>query len=337
MSISVPQGFGIRPANMGDLEKAVSLFNTCSLDLLGVKQHDAHEQAVEWKTPSFNLDTDTQVVVSNAGELVGYAEVWDTREPHVNVHSWGRVHPDYRGLGLGVSLLEWEEKRARLALGKAPAGARITVSQSINSKDKQAQNLFSIHGYKLVRHFYRMEICLDGWGFVPRWPDGISVRAFDPLRDLKATIMAKDDAFQDHWGTVKTPLEQQVAFWDHWITSDGDFDPSLWFLATEGEEIAGMALCWPKDTEDPEMGWVDILGVRRPWRCRGLAVALLHHLFSEFAKRGRKRVGLGVDATSLTGANRVYEKAGMRSTRQSDLYEKELRAGIDLRRQTLQQ
>jgi ribosomal protein S18 acetylase RimI-like enzyme len=65
--------------------------------------------------------------------------------------------------------------------------------------------------------------------------------------------------------------------------------------------------------------------VRRPWRQRGLGLALLLHSFNNFYQRGDRAVGLGVDAQSLTGATRLYEKAGMRVTRQHDLYEKIIR------------
>ena len=63
---------------------------------------------------------------------------------------------------------------------------------------------------------------------------------------------------------------------------------------------------------------------------KGLALAILYHLFGEFYRRGIKRVGLGVDADSLTGATRLYEKAGMHTFRQYNAYEKELRSGRDL-------
>ena len=41
-------------------------------------------------------------------------------------------------------------------------------------------------------------------------------------------------------------------------------------------------------------------------------------------------MGLDVDAESLTGATRLYEKAGMRVVHQDNQYQKELRAGIEL-------
>ncbi|NIA03370.1 MAG: GNAT family N-acetyltransferase [Nitrospirae bacterium] len=335
MSIKIPSDFIARPAIMGDLKEAVDLFNACSLDLLGVRQHDLHEQEVDWKTPMFNLETDSCAVLTLDGDLVGYADVWDGDEPHIQAYSFGKVHPEYRGRGIGTALLAWQEERAHEAIAKAPPEAKVCLGQVVNSKDEGAKALLETHGYKVVRHFWRMEIVLDTQIPVPQWPKGITVRTFDPESDLLAVAKAVRDEFKDHWGFFDTPLEQELEQWRHWITEDKNFDPPLWFLAMDGDNIAGTALCWPKNTEDPEMGWVNVLGVGRPWRRRGLAIALLHNAFAEFAGRGKSKVGLGVDATSLTGANRVYERAGMHPTRQRDVYEKELRPGVDLRRHTL--
>jgi mycothiol synthase len=73
---------------------------------------------------------------------------------------------------------------------------------------------------------------------------------------------------------------------------------------------------------DPTYGWVGILGVRPPWRRRGIALALLLHSFAVFRERGCTRVGLGVDAESTTGALELYERAGMHVHRCQDTLEK---------------
>lgn len=78
-----------------------------------------------------------------------------------------------------------------------------------------------------------------------------------------------------------------------------------------------------------------MLGVRRPWRKRGIALALLRHSFSELRRRGKTSVKLGVDSHSLTGATRVYERAGMSVSMEIRSYEKELRPGVDLSTQAL--
>ncbi len=104
----------------------------------------------------------------------------------------------------------------------------------------------------------------------------------------------------------------------------------------DGDKIAGVALCDSFQIGDPDMGWINTLGVRRPWRRQGLAEALLYHSFGELRQRGRTSVGLGVDAGSLTGATRLYEKARMRPIRDFIQFEKELRAGMDLATQTIE-
>lgn len=121
------------------------------------------------------------------------------------------------------------------------------------------------------------------------------------------------------------------------METDRRFDPTLWFLAMAGEEVAGISLCYDHAFDDHEMGWVGSLGVRRPWRGQGLGLALLQHSFQEFHRRGKARGGLSVDAESLTGATRLYLKAGMHSDpqRQFNLFEKELRPGFDMSTQVV--
>ncbi|MBL8103053.1 MAG: GNAT family N-acetyltransferase, partial [Anaerolineales bacterium] len=105
-----------------------------------------------------------------------------------------------------------------------------------------------------------------------------------------------------------------------------DFDPSLWVIAWDGNEIAGFSL----NRFRMGIGWVSTLGVRRPWRKKGLGLALLQQSFGEFYKRGMKTIGLGVDASNPTGATRLYQGAGMYIASEFITYDKELRAGRNL-------
>jgi ribosomal protein S18 acetylase RimI-like enzyme len=98
----------------------------------------------------------------------------------------------------------------------------------------------------------------------------------------------------------------------------------------DGDEITGFNICQAHSFDDPDKGWVATLGVRRPWRKRGIGLALLRHSFNEFYRRGLRRAGLGVDAQNLTGALRLYESAGMHVEQAFDQYEKELRSGIEI-------
>jgi mycothiol synthase len=262
-------------------------------------------------------------------------EVWDPFDPHVRVNTWGCVHPDHMGQGIGSALLQWAERRARLSIPKAPRDARVATYNGFLSVDTAAHELCRKFGMTLTRHSWRMEIDLDTPPPSPRWPAGITLRTFIPGQDERATVQAVRDSFRDHWGYVERPFEQDLVRWRHFM-SDKEFDPALWFLAMDGSHIAGVSLCWLEAYDDPDMGWVGTLGVLRPWRRMGLGLALLRHSFDEFYRRGKRKGGLGVDAGSLTGATRLYERAGMRVARQYSIYEKELRPGVDLSTQSIE-
>jgi ribosomal protein S18 acetylase RimI-like enzyme len=124
-------------------------------------------------------------------------------------------------------------------------------------------------------------------------------------------------SFADTWMFEPDPYES----WTHWYVEDPSFDPSLWFLAEAGDDLAGIVLARPNESE-PGLGWIRILGVVPEYRRRGLGEALLRHTFAEFARRGFEAVGLGVDAENPTGAVRLYERAGMHVARTSLLFEK---------------
>ena len=121
----------------------------------------------------------------------------------------------------------------------------------------------------------------------------------------------------------------------HHVAGEEAYAPGLWFLAMDegqdsGSQIAGFSLCRKHSYEDPEVGWVGSLGVLRPYRKRGIGLALLQHSFCENYRRGFRKVGLGVDGKNLTGALRLYQRAGMHVHRQFELFEKELRPGEEI-------
>jgi ribosomal protein S18 acetylase RimI-like enzyme len=326
--------FTPRPAALADLPETVALFNTCSQELIGRDEFGLENVRNEWAEPGFNLATDTRIACLPDGQIVGYIEFWNST-PHVNSWIWARVHPDFRGQGIGTALMDWAEQRAQAALPKAPDGARVVMVSGSISTHQPSIELLTTRGFREVRRFFTMEIALDESPSAADWPTGIAVRAMRPGEE-RAIYAALDEAFKDHWGHVESPFEEGFARWQHYALNDPDCDTSLWFLAMDGDEIAGASLCWPTTTEDPDRGWISTLGVRRPWRRSGLGLALLRHSFAELYARGRRKAGLGVDATSLTGATRLYEKAGMRPIRQYINFEKELRGGASLSTQTIE-
>lgn len=337
MKNQLPPGYQFRPATMQDLEPTVRMLNEWSRNVLGGDSFEAIFIASLWSTPGFDLERDTRLVLTPQGEIVGYYEVWDIDDPHVHVNLWGRVHPAHTGCGIGSYLLEWAEERGRIAIPRAPEAARVIMVGHCLSMEQSAVDLFLGAGFDLVRYSLRMVILLDSLPPEPAWPEGISVRTLVRGQDEAATLQAVRDSFKDHWGYVDHPFEAELARWEHFMETDDIFDPSLWNLAIAGGQVVGMALNYPYVDDDHDMGWVSTLGVVREWRRRGLGLALLQHSFHQFYQRGKRKVGLGVDAESLTGATRLYLKAGMQPdpARQWSIFEKEIRPGIELGTQSV--
>jgi mycothiol synthase len=334
--VELPEGFTIRGATLEDLKPALELFNRWSQSVIH-EDEITDEVAIrtEWVSPGFDLAEDIRLVFAPNGEMVGYIEVWTTGKAPVHPWIWARVDPQYEGLGIGTYLLAWGEERAKKALTEVPTDLRFAPQVGTYREAEAAKKLFTDMGYQYIRSAYTMRIKMETPPPAPEWPDGITLRIFNPETDLEAVYRALDESFSDHYGHVDTPFEEGVKRFKHFMTGYEGFDPTLWFMAMEGDEVAGVCLCRSHAYDDPEVGFINTLGVRRLWRKRGIGLALLRHSFGELYRRGRRGAGLGVDAENLTGALRLYENAGMYVHRAHDRFEKEIRPGKEISVQSL--
>jgi mycothiol synthase len=243
-----------------------------------------------WDLPEFDLQDDVLLMFS--GEvLIAAAEVPGWRAE-------ANVHPDWRGQGVGTSVLSWVERRA---LERNPGDDRVRVGQTIISTNTDAISLFLDHGYS-IRHtswVLRLpdEVIVDPQSL----PDGFDVRIFDPANDEYLVYQVVEDAFNEWPTRVPSTFEQ----WQSGVTGRTDFDPSLLLVVTHLGNVVGAAFGIPYEDE----GWVQQLAVRSDHRGRGIAKALLRELFEEFRRRGFPAVGLSTD--SRTGALDLYLDLGM--------------------------
>jgi mycothiol synthase len=277
----------------------------------------AAELANEWKSEGFEVERDVYVVETHDGRLVGSEEFYYEAD-HCQLKADGCVHPAYRGLGIGSTLLQWIAQRAQAEMQLAAPHAQGFIRSQINNQDEAGHALLRDNGYSPVRYRWRMEIQLKEPPAAAPFPAGIELRPFVKDEHAVAVWQADDEAFRDHWGSH----ERTFAEWAHAKFGNPNFDPALWQLAWDGSELAGFA----QNRYRKGIGWVGTLAVRRPWRGRGLCLALLQHTFGEFYCRGMPTIGLGVDSANLTGATRLYQRAGMAVVAEFALYEKELRA-----------
>jgi mycothiol synthase len=316
---SLDPSLNLRPARWTDVEPVAQLIlDVCTADGDPTVAVTPQELEREWKSPAFALEKDAWVVETSDGRIVGYEEFYN-RYAHASLNGDGYVHPEYHGKGIGTTMLRALEVRAREEVKLAEPDLRVFIRNGMMASDAVAREMHETEGYRPIRYGWHMEIKLEAAPSVPLWPQGIELRPFVKDEHDRVLFEAHEEAFSDHWGHTPHTFEH----WQHHISGREDHDPSLWFVAWDGEQIAGYSICRYRMGH----GWVSTLGVRRPWRKRGLGEALLLHSFGEFYKRGMNTIGLGVDAENPTGATRLYKKAGMQIAAEYVTYEKELRPG----------
>lgn len=318
----LPAGFTSRVPTMDDVEAVVYVENQRSLRDIGAADNTVERLRMFWEEPDRNLDTDNLVVLDPKGRIVAAVDYSDY-EPYTVSDFTFAVLPELENQGIEEFLLDWVEQRAALTAPKVAPGTRAVVETSVWATNKDVQQRLRDAGYRQSRVWHRMQIDMHEPPPAPEWPEGISVRTFQP-EEVDAVHAAWEDAQSDEWGHTSLSDEE---FRYYFVEREASFDPTLWFLAIDNGsgEIIGYTLCRWERPGEPEVGHVRYVAVRRPYRRRGIANALLLHTFGEFYRRGKPSVSLAVDSTSLTGADRLYARAGMRPIQSSLVFEHELR------------
>jgi mycothiol synthase len=290
----------VRNAREDDVDAAAEVLNEHSRRLYGTADTTPAELREDWTAPEVDFP-DNVLVAELEGRLVGYADVFPRGES-----AWLDVR--------GTDAMAYDPLLEAIAR-RADALGRDNVRGWAPEIDRDLHDAYERAGFRPFRHSFRMEIELGGALPAPDWPEGFTVRPFRE-GDERAAWETQQDSFADTWGFTHEPFET----WAHWFLGEY-FQPAHWFFVETGGEVVAIALCRQPESE-PGLGWVNILGVRPAYRRRGLAIALLQHVFEHFARLGLKTVGLGVDAENPTGAVRLYERAGMHVARRDIRFER---------------
>ncbi len=304
----------VRAPARADLEAIAGLLNVCDVAETGRPDTTLDDVAGDWGLAGFELSRDAWVAESGDGRVVGYAYAGDqARSGELEADVW--VHPEHAEPELARRLLGLAERRARqIASRRGYPAPVLEVFCSGTNTAKRA--LLRERGFALRRTVIRMAIDLEADLREPGPPAGVELRAFVSGRDERTMYDAMIEAFADHDRQSDEPFEA----WRTRLLGGEAFDPDLWALAWAGGEPAGGLIAY----DHGDLGWIQGLGVRRAWRRRGIGGALLTHAFAAFARCGRPRVELAVDAEGETRPLGVYERAGMHRTHEYGLHEKRL-------------
>ncbi len=294
--------YSVRPAKLSDINAVYEIIAQQNTNDYGSMLRTLADLRKLWE--SIDLDNDTCVAFAD-GKLAGYAELLDNDSPFIYLAERNNVDLAFQFLTI------LEEKAA--AYKKEP----VNLFAKISEKNNTLLQLFAVNGYKSNLSFLIMELVLNEAPPSPQWPAGITVRSFIKGQDEQMTYRTDEEASKDKG--YHDPLN-----YEDWVKRMGmdkeSFDPSLWFLACEGNEVVGVAL--NVFAKESNTGWVDHLSVRQDWRQRGIGKSLLLHSFGEFYRRRIHQIKLSVDSKSLTNAPHLYESVGMQSIQQYHIYRK---------------
>lgn len=338
--------FKWRSATPADLPQIVALFNAANAvdsPVLVVGVDD-----VKKLMATDDLASNTRLVTDSSGEVVGFASLLEPAPTPLalEVESAGVVAPSARGAGLGSELVAWQEARAReMVAATSSAAAASTAAASPIAAAPTAEptlrpwlatdvghganatlDLLEANGYVNKRSWIRMVRDLSVPILEPKFP--ADVRVASPEGLSAETHEAYNDAFQDHWGSRADTREE-------WLAREvrADYRPDLSFVTVSdrsdgAREVGGLVITRVNPAQFEAHGgsfaYIHLMGVRRSWRGRGIASALIAHSLREFAAAGFENAELYVDADSLTGAVHVYEKLGFREADRRSTYVKEL-------------
>lgn len=332
----LPQGYTMRAATYDDIPALVKLFHTVSIDRGHPEQISPDDIRQDWDNPKFDVAASVRVVEDASGAVIAIVSLWDTSNIPVMPEISVNIHPAHRGKGIGQFLFQWGEQTLLRVIDRCPPDARIAYETGTLVGYAPDETLYQELGYEPVRYFLRMVIEMTEQPPAPKIAQGFSIRTYRHPDEIRALAQAVDESFSDHYGYIERPLEQSVERWEYRISSDKLFDAQDFFLAIEDAtgEIVGISLTRSEEWGTPEHAYVLNLGVRPAYRKKGLGLALLHHTFNAYWERGRSKVALHVDADSITGATRLYAKAGMHEDKKWVSYEKVLRDGVELARKS---
>lgn len=306
-----PLGLGWRPLTLQDAPSLHALIRAS-------EQHDhvpfatsLDEVRNELEDPEVDLPSDSIAGFEADGTLACFGAIrmrgQVTRRRAIQQN--GTVRPDLRRRGLGTLLMDWTEARAgeRLAAVSDDLPSFLEAWSESTWADRRA--LFEGRGYEPIRYYDDMRRPLSEPIPDAPLPAGLRFERWTPELD-DALREAHNEAFHDHWGSE--PLTAEA--WRHQLSGSPMFRPALTFGVMDGDQVAGYCMAYhsPEDAlvTGRLEGWLGQIGVRRPWRGRGVASSVMCHVMREMAAAGLEYACLDVDSENPSGAVGLYTRLG---------------------------
>jgi mycothiol synthase len=326
-------GLTWRPLSTADVDALYELIVTMEVaDEQPYRTSHAEVEEIfegDWK----DIPADTVAGFDADGVLRAYAclEARPGDETTQRVFVMGGVHPLSRGAGIGRALVAWMTRRAKDILEASDKDVPGRIAAYLEDTSPSHWHLYEAAGYQANRFYSNLRRDLREPVRHPELDGGLRIVPWSEELD-DAVRLAHNDAFRDHWGSEPATPES-------WAQGRSMFAPGWSFVALDDSagtpDVAAYLLSGRYEQDWPvagySSGYIETLGVRRQYRGRKLAVALLGAAMEAYKASGMEYAELDVDTDNPSGAFGLYSTLGFTKAQGSRMYSIEIeRVGVPL-------
>lgn len=299
----------IHMASKEDLDSIQQLVTACDVD-----DFSTGEFAINIKDSWGSVPLENTCVIFNNNQLAGYAFVEEIGRGRLD--TYGFVHPELKGNGIGNLLIGFLEERSRAYIvGYKEEGIQYELNNIMPFTNSSAKDLLISRGYYFKRVHSLMTINFEDEPEMVTIPQDIELKECDSEEKEREIYEAYCDAFRDSNSFYPKPFEEWIA-----DKKRSGFDKSLWLIGYFKGEPAGFIIGEQQDNKI----WVNLLGTKRAYRKMGIGTCLLKTIFLKAFQEGFRNVSLTVDESSITNANMLYLNLGMKPVFQIGMYGKNI-------------
>lgn len=320
-------GLGFRRfRDESDYLHMATVFNDC-MKADGIERFRTAEEMPKGFAIQTQFDPYRDILLAEVNNrVVGYgcARWFEEESGNLIYNSLGCVMPQWRRRGIGRAILHHNQAHLR-EIAAEHSQDQPHLFEAVAAKPQvEATGLLLSEGYKPEVYFADMvRPDLEDIPDLPM-PEGLEVRPVRP-EHYRALWDASEEANRDHWGYVPATEED----YQRWLSHPTIFQPELWCVAWDGDQVAGQVRAFINHGENKaynrKRGYAEFISVRRPWRRRGLARALLAKSLRVLKAHGMTEATLGVHTDNPNGAFRLYKSLGFRQILLEVLYQKPMK------------
>ena len=271
------------------------------------------------KSPTF--DSSGMFIAELDGKPAGIVNAYvdKFRKEKKGFISWLGVLPEYRRRSVGKAL-------AQKAIESLKERGMEIAETALDSTREVCIRLFEDLGFRLIRSSSFMKMSLDKIPFNIGENREVDMRKLDVTSEEDIILLnnLENECFKEHFNYRPSQIEETR----HWLLENPWLQWQAYFFAElEGKSVGYISIgIDEKYNREKETlsGWINDIGVLKPFRRRGIGTALMLKGLNELKNEGLENALLYVDDENPTKAIKLYEKVGFKIVKKTQIYQKKL-------------